>query len=80
MEIISMMRTAYGAGYWAGDALDEIWGAYWSGHGNLEVEVPTPDGKHRQRIASGEIWEYLIDGRLLREDRWREQRPLSRQT
>lgn len=66
MEIISLMRSAYPTGMWSGEDIESIWTHYWSGEGNLEIEVPTmqpPPNTHR-RISSGEVWEYLIEGRL----------------
>jgi len=66
MEIISLMRFAYPIAMWSGDGIERIWTHYWSGKGNLEIEIPTmqpPPSTHR-RIVSGEVWEYLIEGRL----------------
>ena len=41
-----------------------MWRAYWSGHGNLEMELP--DEKLQRRVyQSGELWEYLVEGRIV---------------
>jgi hypothetical protein len=66
MEIVSLMRSVYPKASWDREQRDAIWRHYWSGGGSLAAEIPairddTPD---RQSIASGEIWEYLIEGRL----------------
>ncbi|OCQ94826.1 hypothetical protein BCD64_20600 [Nostoc sp. MBR 210] len=66
MEIISLMRSAYSLTMWSPEYIENIWIHYWSGKGNLDIEVPTlqaPPNSH-QRVSSGEIWEYLIEGRL----------------
>ena len=66
MEIISLMRSAYTTGIWSGEDIERIWTHYWSGEGNLEIEVPTmlPPPNTHKRIPSGEVWEYLIEGKL----------------
>ncbi|MEH2302380.1 hypothetical protein [Nostoc sp.] len=66
MEIISLMRSVYPTGMWSGEDIERIWTHYWSGGGNLEIEIPTmqsPPNTHK-RIHSGEVWEYLVEGRL----------------
>ena len=43
-----------------------VWSHYWSGRGSMDVEVPViKNGSFaRQTFSAGEIWEYLIEGRL----------------
>jgi hypothetical protein len=66
MEIISLMRSVYPRASWSRAERDNIWRHYWSGGGTLKVEIPIIcDGSpRRQWFESGEIWEYLIEGRL----------------
>ena len=66
MEIISLMRFAYPIAMWSGEEIERIWTHYWSGGGNIEMEVPTmePPPNTHKRKSSGEIWEYLIEGKL----------------
>jgi hypothetical protein len=66
MEIVSLMRSIYPKASWSREDRDAVWRHYWSGQGPLAVEIPAihnnePD---RESIQSGEIWEYLIEGRL----------------
>jgi hypothetical protein len=66
MEIVSLMRRFYHRVAWREQTIDEIWAHYWSGRGSLDVEIPVVAGGsivHR-KFSSGEIWEYLIEGRL----------------
>lgn len=66
MNIISLMRSVYRSGMFLDEDIERIWTHYWSGQGNLEIEVPTmqPAPNTHRRISSGEMWEYLIEGRL----------------
>ena len=66
MEIISLMRFAYPKASWSREERDAIWKHYWSGVGSLKVEIPVirDDAPTREWFESGEIWEYLIEGRL----------------
>jgi len=62
MEIVSLALTAY-----ARSATDEsvrtaLWSAYWNGLDNLVLELPAPPPTLRSQMASGCLWEYLIDG------------------
>lgn len=61
MEIVSLMRHAYKISTFESDY--EVWQHYWSGQGNLALQIPDRDFKP-QRIESGVIWEYLIEGAL----------------
>jgi len=66
MGIVSLMHSVYPRGMFSGEDIERIWTHYWSGGGNLEIEIPTmqsPPNTHQQ-VHSGEIWEYLIEGRL----------------
>ncbi|HEY9802305.1 MAG TPA: hypothetical protein V6D25_18235 [Leptolyngbyaceae cyanobacterium] len=66
MDIISLMRFAYPRTMFSLEQIEDIWRYYWSGGGTMDVEVPTmqPEPNTHQRISCGEIWEYLIEGRL----------------
>lgn len=66
MQIVSLMRFAYPRTSWSREERDAIWRHYWSGGGSLKVEIPVirDDAPGRQWSESGEIWEYLIEGRL----------------
>jgi hypothetical protein len=66
MQIISLMRSTYPFGSFSDKEIEHIWTHYWSGAGNLEIESPTvqPSANIHPKINSGEIWEYLIEGRL----------------
>jgi hypothetical protein len=66
MEFVSLMRLAYTLGSWDAQSLDRIWSAYWSGEPTLTVDVPAPPPKLRQQATSECIWEYLIDGRVVK--------------
>lgn len=63
MEIVSLMRGVYTRAAWDREHIDRIWRAYWSGSGSISLEVPGFRGERRTH-SSGEIWEYLIEGRL----------------
>jgi hypothetical protein len=63
MEIVSVARCSYRRAFWESEQIDWFWRSYWSGAGNLAVELPI-DGVNFERVESGEIWEYLIEGRL----------------
>lgn len=43
--------------------VDDVWRYYWSGGGSMQMELPGPVLKH-EHFDSGEIWEYLIEGRI----------------
>jgi len=66
MEIISLMRAVQPRASWGEEDRRSVWRHYWSGGGSIKVEVPVmKDGSpNRQWFDSGEIWEYLIEGRL----------------
>ena len=64
MEIVSLARHAYYASSISGEDGNALWRAYWSGQGNLTIELP--DEKLQRRVyQSGELWEYLIEGRIV---------------
>jgi hypothetical protein len=66
MEIVSLMRSTYPRASWSREDRDNIWRHYWSSRGALQVEIPVirNGAPTRQWFESGEIWEYLIEGRL----------------
>lgn len=63
MEIISLMRTVERQASWGHEEQVKIWHHYWMGGANIDLELPT-DGGDFERISSGVIWEYLIEGRV----------------
>jgi hypothetical protein len=63
MEIVSLMSEATRISMLTPDTISGVWRHYWSGGGSLPMELPGADFK-RHVIDSGEIWEYLIEGRL----------------
>jgi len=62
MEIISLERYANRVSMQNQNSLDEIGKAYWTGIGNIQMELPTVN--ERKVFNSEIIWEYLIEGRL----------------
>jgi hypothetical protein len=67
MEIVSLARQAYLVSSGSEETTNAIWGSYWSGHGNLQMELPD-ENLQRKVYDSGQIWEYLIEGRLVLEE------------
>lgn len=65
MEVISLVRLAYGISSFNSD--NEVWQHYWTGQGNLELQLPGRNFEP-QRYESGVIWEYLIEGSLKKVD------------
>jgi len=65
MEVVSLARTAYRHSASDIETIEYIWNHYWSGAGNLQLEIPNIQDFGRQVLASGEIWEYLIEGSLV---------------
>jgi hypothetical protein len=66
MEIVSLLRTAYVRGSMDERSEDAIWAAYWGGEASASLDVQAPSLTSRERLTSGCIWEYLIDGRVER--------------
>jgi hypothetical protein len=66
MEIVSLMRSVYPRASWSREDRDNIWRHYWCGGGSVKVEIPVirEGALNRQGFELGEIWEYLIEGRL----------------
>jgi hypothetical protein len=66
MAIVSLMRSVYPRASWSREDRDNIWRHYWFGGGSLKVEIPVirKGAPGPQWFESGEIWEYLIEGRL----------------
>ena len=61
MEHISLARHAYKVSAMQGEAIEYFWANYWTGFGEIVLELPSTNFK-REKIKSGVIWEYLIDG------------------
>jgi hypothetical protein len=64
MNVVSLMRRATRVGSWDAEALDAIWRHYWSGAGDLRLELPSGPRFERETHNSGVVWEYLVEGRL----------------
>lgn len=62
MEIVSLAREAYNRGSILPNDVNEVWNAYWSGLGNIAIEVPALNLRDRVVLHSGVIYEYLIEG------------------
>jgi hypothetical protein len=60
MEIVSLDRYAQIVAMCDGHMIEATWAAYGNGIGEIEMELPTVNG--RQVFKSGLIWEYLIEG------------------
>jgi hypothetical protein len=63
MEIVSIMRYATRVSMLTREEVSKMWRHYWSGGGAVKMELPGANFQ-REVIDSGEIWEYLIEGRL----------------
>ena len=62
MEIVSLARKAYNCGSILPDDFNEVWNAYWSGLGNIDIEIPALNLRDRNILHSGVIYEYVIEG------------------
>ena len=62
MEHVSLSRHAYKVA--SMQNVEKIWNAYWTGVGNIQMELPDGPGFSRNKYDSGEIWEYLVEGCL----------------
>jgi hypothetical protein len=70
MEVVSLMRTVFRLATWQVEDADRIWSHYWASEGNLQVQTPDIEGFGGKRIwDSGVVWEWLIEGRLISEDK-----------
>lgn len=63
MEVISLLRNADLVTF-DPQKQERIWHHYWSGMGNLEIQLPVNGGPEYSIESSGVLWEYLIEGRL----------------
>jgi len=64
MEIVSYMRLAYIRGFFDDKTKNDIWKNYWNGTGDIDLELPDVESE-RKIHHSGEIFEYLIEGKLV---------------
>ncbi|EGQ8681846.1 hypothetical protein GKA74_23045 [Vibrio parahaemolyticus] len=62
MEHVSLGRHAYRVASMAN--VEDIWRAYWTGKGNIQIELPDGPEFTRNVRDSGVIWEYLVEGCL----------------
>ena len=63
MEIVSLLRGINMMIFPTADQ-EQIYRNYWSGGGNIVIEVPIGMTPERRRISSGVLYEYLIEGIL----------------
>ncbi len=64
MEIVSLMRAAYIRGFFDDGTKNDVWKNYWNGTGDIDLELPDVESE-RKIYPSGEIFEYLIEGKLV---------------
>ena len=64
MEIVSLERHANSISMMNADTINNIWQSYWTGFGNIVMELPIANGG-RKEFHSEVIWEYLIEGQLI---------------
>lgn len=70
MEVVSLMRSIYRLATWQVEEANHIWSHYWNGGGDLQLETPDVEGFRERRVwHSGVIWEWLLEGRVVAEDR-----------
>ena len=60
------MRGLYPRASWAAGEIERVWRGYWGGAGSVTINVPGNPPTQRESVASGVVWEYLIEGRLIR--------------
>lgn len=65
MEIVSVARAAYKMSSLDQENIDLIWQAYWEGRDKMAMEIPNGIGG-RQVLKAEPVWEYLIDGVIVR--------------
>lgn len=70
MEIVSLARDAYRTSMLAAEERDRLWRSYWSGADRYAMDLPTIDARGRRLREAGALWEVLLDGKLVRADRW----------
>ena len=64
MEIVSLARTAYRVGMLDNDTINLIWFNYWSGKGEIEMELPIPYPS-KKKFKADEVFEYLVEGKIV---------------
>ena len=69
MEIVSLARAAYRAATWTQEQTNLIWSAYWGGEESLTLSLPIDGASTYDNLSSGVLWEWIIDGALVHEDR-----------
>lgn len=62
MEHVSLAQLAYKIA--SMQDVDSLWHAYWTGIGNIQIELPDGPDFSRNVRDSGVIWEYLVEGCL----------------
>ena len=64
MEIVSLARYASAVSSLDEQTQEAIWTSYWSGAGDIALDLPGMPLGERQVRHSGELWEFLIDGAI----------------
>lgn len=62
MDHVSLARHAYKVA--SMQNVDDLWRAYWTGVGSIQMELPDGPDFARNVRDSGVIWEYLVEGCL----------------
>jgi hypothetical protein len=63
MEVVGLMQGCESSTMIVANEQEKIWKHYWSGAGDICIEVPNASESLETR-HSGVIWEYLIEGRI----------------
>jgi hypothetical protein len=64
MNVVSLMRFGTRVGSFDAEESEVVWRHYWSGKGELRLELPSGPMFESEIHDSGVVWEYLIEGRL----------------
>ncbi len=66
MEIVSLASLVYRHSSLDQMEIQKYWTAYWSGVDVMEMEIPGAEFGSRKRVRCDVIWEYLIEGALMK--------------
>lgn len=68
MDVVSLARDAYKNMSLDDKSKENIWKHYWMGNGNLIIAGPNPEVRGFRMLHHSDIlWEYLIEGSLIKE-------------
>lgn len=68
MEVVSLARVAYRRAMLDAETINSLWHAYWEGANHFTLELPSVDARSRETCSVGVIWEWIVDGVLVREN------------